>query len=255
MTESSGVIGPNTVFAVVVLFCRIGSCIMLAPGLSGSQAPMQIRILIAVAITLVMAPVLLAQPGLQSLGDEPLAMMRVIVMEAMVGGMIGFLGRLFFSALEALAVACANFLALTNPFGVEVDSNQIMPPLATLVVMGATTLIFVSDFHWEVLRGVAASYVAIPIRREFDPAFSLREIGAVLGQSFLAAVRVTSPFFLYAVVANFALALVNRVTPQIAIFFVGPPFIVAGGLMLLYFAIRSMLGQFMGDYAHWLSLG
>lgn len=255
MNDVSALLGPHAVFGTFVLFCRIGTCLMLAPGVSASQIPMQVRLFVAVAVTLALAPMLLGLVGLTKLSDDPLGITRIIVMEALIGGMIGFLGRIFFSALEALAIAVANFLALTNPFGVEVDANQAMPPLATMVVIGATTMVFVSDFHWEILRGLTASYQVLPISGEFDAGFSLRQIGGVLGQSFIVAVRVTSPFFLYSVIANFALALVNRVTPQIAIFFVGPPFIVAGGLALLYFAVKAVVGQFMAEFAAWLSLG
>ena len=35
------------------------------------------------------------------------------------------------------------------------------------------------------------------------------------------------------------MALVNRLTPQIAIFYVATPFVVAGGLVLLYFTIKT----------------
>jgi flagellar biosynthetic protein FliR len=254
-STASGIFGPNVIFATFVLFCRIGACLMLAPGVSSTQIPVPIRLWVAVAITLALAPILIDQPGLDHLGDDPLSMLRLIATETLIGAMIGVLGRLFFSALETLGVATANFLALVNPFGVELEINQFTPPLATLVVMAATALIFAGDFHWEILRGLVASYRAIPIRADFDPQYSLRQIGFVLGQSFVIAIRVASPFFLFSVIANFALALVNRVTPQIAIFFVGPPFILAGGLTLLYFAIRAELGEFMSGFANWLNWG
>jgi flagellar biosynthetic protein FliR len=248
-------VNPNVILATFVLFCRIGTCLMLAPGVSNSQIPTQIRLFIAVAITLSLAPLLLSRAPLQGLGDDPIAMMRMIVMESLIGAMIGAMGRLFFSALESLAVATANLLGLVNPFGVEVDPNQALPPLASAVTMAATAVIFAADFHWEIIRGLAASYDAIPILVDYDPDYSLRHIGLVLGQSFGVAIRVTSPFFLYAVIANFTLTLVNRVTPQIAVFYVAPPFIVSGGLILLYFVVKPSIGQFMASFAAWLTWG
>ena len=228
---------------------------MLAPGVSSAQIPMQIRLFVAVAITLSLTPLLLGQPQLQLLDDSPISILRLTATESLIGGMIGLLGRLFFSAIESLAVAAANLLGLVNPFGVEVDPNQSMPPLASAIAIAATALIFVTDLHWEILRGLVASYTAIPIQSDFDPQHALRQMGRVLGQSFLIAVRVTSPFFLYSVVVNFALTLINRVTPQIAIFFVAPPFIVSGGLLLLYFTVKAQIGEFMAGFARWLGWG
>ena len=111
-------LSPNVIFATFVLFCRIGSCLMLAPGVSSGQIPMQMRLFMAVAVTLALAPMLLDQPRLRDLGEDPLAMLRLIAMESLIGGMIGLLGRLFFSALETMSVAAANLLGLMNPFGV-----------------------------------------------------------------------------------------------------------------------------------------
>jgi flagellar biosynthetic protein FliR len=255
LTDALPGLSPNVILATFVLFCRIGCCLMLAPGVSNSQIPMQIRLFVAVAITLSLAPLLLGRPQLQSLGDDPISMLRMIVTEGLIGVMIGALGRLFFSALESLAVAAANMLGLVNPFGVQIDASENLPPLATVVTMTATALIFVSDFHWEIIRGLVASYDAIPILSDYDASYTLRHVGAVLGQSFGIAIRVTSPFFLYAVIANFSLTMINRVTPQIAIFYIAPPFIVSGGLLLLYFVIKPQIGEFMAGFASWLTWG
>lgn len=52
-------LGPETVLATFLLFCRIGACMMLIPGFSSDRVAMRIRLLMAVASTLAMAPMLL----------------------------------------------------------------------------------------------------------------------------------------------------------------------------------------------------
>ncbi len=255
MQGSVVALGSNAALGVFVLFCRIGGCLMIAPGVSNSQIPVQVRLYVAIAATLALSPVLLGQPALGHVGEDPLAMSRLVVMEGLIGAMIGTLGRAFFSALESLATMSANLLGLVNPFGVEIDAGQATPPMSTLVMLAATAILFASDFHWEILRGLVASYDAIPIHTDFDTAYTVRELGAVLGQSFLVAIRVASPFFIYSVIANFTLSLISRVAPQIQVFFVAPPFVVAGGLVLLYFVLRGELGQFMDAFASWLTWG
>ncbi len=242
--------GPSIVFAILLLFCRIGACLMIAPGIGNSQIPMQVRLFVVVGATLALAPMLLDHVRVGEL--DPIGMSRLVVCELLAGAVIGVLARLFFSALETLAFASATLLSLANPFGVEVDLLQQSPPLATLITLGATTMIFVADFHWQIVIALVDSYRAIPFGSAFDARRSLTEIGDVLGQSFLVAVRVASPFFLYSVIANFAMALVNRVTPQIAIFFIAPPFIVAGGIALLYLTIRGQIAEFIAAFSSWL---
>jgi flagellar biosynthetic protein FliR len=245
----------SAVLGTFILFCRIGGCLMIAPGLSGAQIPTQIRLLVAVAVTLALAPLLLGNVKIKYSDEDPLSLTRLIVMESLIGLMIGLLGRAFFSALESMSSAAAMFLGLTNPFGVELEAGQMTAPITTTVMFAATAILFAGDFHWEILRGLVASYKAIPMRTDFDAAYGVRQLADVLGQAFLVAVRVASPFFLYSVIANFTLALVNRVTPQISVFFVAPPFVAAGGLLVLYLVAKSEIEQFLAAFATWLSWG
>jgi flagellar biosynthetic protein FliR len=240
------------VFTVLLLFCRIGGCLMVAPGFSATQIPSQIRLFVAVGATLALAPLLIGQAKIGAL--EPIGMCRLIASELVAGVAFGLLARLFFAALETIAFAAATLLAISNPFGVEMERGQATPPLATLITLGATTLIFVTDVHWQIVIALVDSYHAIPFGSAFQPRRTLAEVGDVLGQSFFVATRVASPFFLYSVIVNFAMALVNRVTPQIAIFFIAPPFVIAGGLALLYFTIRAQVQGFVAAFSAWLNV-
>ncbi|HLW91744.1 MAG TPA: flagellar biosynthetic protein FliR [Roseiarcus sp.] len=251
----NGLFGPNVALGVFILFCRIGGCLMLAPGFSSFQIPVQVRLFVAVAATLTLAPLLLARLPLQSLGNDPILILRYVGTELLVGGSIGLLARLFILALETMAVASATTLGMANPFGVEVEPDEALPPLASLITLAATVLIFVTDLHWEVLRGLVASYSAIPASGAFDPGFSLRHISDVLVDSFRIALRICSPFIIYAIIVNLAISIINRLTPQIAIFYISAPFVIAGGLALLYITIESLLGEFMTGLAAWLISG
>ena len=238
------------IFSVFLLFCRIGGALMLAPGVSSTQIPMQIRLFVAIGATLALAPMLLTHVVL---GDpDPIGMAKLVVGEVLAGCLIGVLARLFFAGLETLAYASATFLGLANPFGIELQAAQALPPLATYLTLGATAMMFVADLHWQVVIALVDSYRIAPLGSAFDARRSLVEIGDTLGQAFVVAARVASPFFLYSVIVNFALALVNRVTPQIAIFFIAPPFIISGGLALLYFTVRGQIAEFTLAFSTWL---
>jgi flagellar biosynthetic protein FliR len=245
----------HIVMSTFLLLCRIGACLMIAPGVGNSQIPPQIRIFVVVAATFTLAPLLLDQVEAKVDDQDPIAMTWFIVMELLVGGLIGSLARLFFSALETLAFAGATMLGLANPFGVEIDQSQQLPPLATILTLVATAMIFVTDLHWQIVIGIVDSYRAIPFGAAFDARRGLVQVADVLGQSFLIAARIASPFFLYSVIVNFAMALINRVTPQIAIFFIAPPFIAGGGLALLYFTVRGQVAEFMAGFSGWLGSG
>jgi flagellar biosynthetic protein FliR len=246
---------PDLALGVFVAFCRVGGCLMLAPGFSSQQIPVQVRLFIALAATLALAPLVLDDVALHTLRDHPASILRLTAQESLIGAFIGLLARLFFMALETLAFGLAIMLGFSNPFGVSVESDQAMPPLATLVVLSATALVFFADLHWEALRGLAASYRVTPLGAPFNPQFALRHIVDILGEAFRIALRVASPFFIYAILANLAMSIINRLTPQVAVFYMATPFIIGGGVVLLYFTIRPLLDAFLLGFGGWLVSG
>jgi flagellar biosynthetic protein FliR len=252
---AGAILNPNVTLGTFILFCRIGACLMLMPGISSAQIPAQVRLFIALAVTLSLAPLLLDSAPLRSLSADPIPALRLIVFETAIGGLIGLLGRVFFLALETLVTGVSTMLGMANPFGIDLEPNQALPPLASFVSLSATALIFITDAHWEVLRGLVASYHAIPIGADFNAGYSLRQVASTLGDTFRIALRVCSPFFIYVIIVNLAMSLINRLTPQIAIFYMAMPFTIAGGLLLLYFSIKPLLGEFMSGFDAWLITG
>ena len=248
-------IDPNLVLGVFMTFCRVGACLMLAPGISSTQIPVQVRLFIALAATLSLAPLVLDGATLRSLRDDPVSILRLTMQESLTGALIGLLARMFFMALETLAFGMAIMLGFSNPFGVSVEPGEAMPPLASLIVLSATALVFFTDLHWEVLRGLAASYRVAPIGSPFNPQFALRHIAELLGETFRIALRVCSPFFIYAIIVNLAMSVINRLTPQVAVFYMSTPFIIGGGLLLLYFTIKPLIGEFLSGFEAWLVTG
>ncbi len=248
-------LAPKAALGAFVLFCRIGACLMMAPGFSNSQIPTQVRLFVALAVTLTLTPLLLERVPSAALGDDPILTFKVIAVESLVGGMIGFLARIFYLALEALVTGAATMLGFANPFGFQIEGDETMSPLATLISLAAVALLFAADLHWELLRGLVASYDVVPVGADFDARLALRQVADALGELFRLALRIASPYVIYALVVNLALALVNRLTPQIQIFFVSTPFVVAGGLMLLYFTIKPAIDAFLIGFGAWLHTG
>ncbi|MBZ0229267.1 MAG: flagellar biosynthetic protein FliR, partial [Bauldia sp.] len=97
-------IGPETVISVFAIFCRVGACLMIAPGFSAMQIPVRVRLYIALAASLALSPALL--PLLRGNIDGSLAsLLSLIFSELATGLLIGFVARVFFIALQAIGVA------------------------------------------------------------------------------------------------------------------------------------------------------
>lgn len=245
-------LGPDSVLLAFVLFCRIGGCLMLMPGFSSPRVPMQIRLLVAISVTLALAPLLL--PTLRAAVPQPDAGQLVVLVagETLTGALIGAMGRMFFLALQFMAVGVANFFGFGNLPGLPIEDSEPNPPLASIVTLTATVLFFTADLHWEVLRSLVQSYSVLPITAPMTMERGLPMLVDAISDAFFLALQISSPFIVYALIINMMFGLANKLTPQVPVYFISLPFVIAGGIMLFYFTIGEALRLFIDGFAGWL---
>ncbi|MEP9375445.1 flagellar biosynthetic protein FliR [Aquabacter sp. CN5-332] len=236
-----------------LIFCRIGACMMLMPGLSSSRLPVQVRLFFAIGLSLALLPVV--EPQIQSGGNPSTvpSLLWTIVTELGTGAFIGFLARIFFLALQALLAASSQIIGFTGLAGTVVDDGEQAPEIATLLTLVATALVFLSGLHWQLLRGLVDSYSQMPMGQFAGAARFLTAVVDQLGTTFILALRITSPFFIYSLIVNFAVGLTNKMVPQIPVYFISIPIVTAGGLLLLYFMVTEMLTDFLDAFGAWVT--
>ncbi|WP_295806225.1 flagellar biosynthetic protein FliR [uncultured Nitratireductor sp.] len=230
--------------AAFLAFCRIGGCFMLMPGLSSVRVPMQVRLFAAVAATLAMLAHLwdLITPHVS---DEPGPLFLLIASELAIGALIGLIARVYVLSLQFIGTSMAMFMGFGMAAGgTAIEEAEPQPPLTALISLSALMLLFVLDFHHLIIRALVVSYELAPIDSLFDPQSALTDITDTLSDAFFVMLRLGSPFLAYAILVNLAIGFINKLTPQIPIYFISLPFVIAGGIILLYFAIPSLLGLF-----------
>ena len=144
------------------------------------------------------------------------------------------------------------WLVLVNSIGAFLLLNTMLKNAAASRV---TTLFFVTDQHWEVLRGLVASYTAMPIEQPFATDFSLAQMADAMSEAFMLTMQISAPFIIYGISINFLFGVAAKLTPQIAIYFVSTPFVMTGGILLLYFVISDFMRLFMAGFMKWLTNG
>jgi flagellar biosynthetic protein FliR len=246
-------IGTETALATFVLFCRIGGCLMLMPGISSPRVPVQIRLFLAIAVTLAVTPLLLPSAETRLAGRPPHAIPGVIVGEIAIGALIGLAGRLYFAALEFMATSVAMYVGYGNIPGVPIEETEPLPAVATLLTTSATVLFFLTNQHTEVLRALLEVYAALPVAEALSVELGLTKLTRVLSDAFVLTLQITSPFLLYAILINMMFGLANKLVPQIPVFFISVPFVVAGGLLLLYLTLADVLRLFISGFSSWLA--
>lgn len=245
---------PEILLGIFLIFCRIGGCLMIAPGFSSSRIPMQVRLFIGLATSLALAPVLLEKVRAGITSQVPTAILVYIGSELLTGILIGLLGRVYFLALQTMLSAVAMALSFAMP-GTPIDEAEPLPPISSFIMMAATAVLFLSDLHWELFRGIIASYSRLPLGEGLGMRLSLTQLVDQIGVAFVLALRISSPFILYSVIVNLAVGLTNKLTPQIPVYFLATPFIMIGGLLIVYFAASDYILLFMEAFSTWLRDG
>ena len=249
------IVPPETILVVFLLFCRIGGCLMLMPGFSSSRVPVQVRLFVAVAVTLALTPLLLPTINSAVPNLTPPMVVRLIFSETLIGALIGLIGRLFYMALQFMASAAAMFAGFSGLPGTPIEDTEPLPPLATFITLTATVLLFATDQHWEVLRALLASYTVLPINEPLAAEFGLAKVADAFSSTFILALQISSPFIIYTLIINLMVGIANKLVPQIPVYFISMPFVLAGGLLLLYFTIGEALRLFMAGFIAWLTTG
>ncbi len=245
-------IGPDTVVSTFAIFCRVGACLMIAPGFSNSQVPVRIRLYLAIAVSLALSPMLMADVK-PLLADAAVpSLLAVLFGELARGLLIGFIARLLFMALQVITVGITQLIGLSAMPGASLPDEQA-PALANLFSITAATLMFVAGLHVQLIRGLVDSYVALPPGAGFAVNSALADIADKGGTAFLAALRIGAPFIAYSVLVNFAIGVTGKLAPQIPVFFIATPFVMLGGLFLLLFSLHDLLSYFVATFDSWLA--
>ncbi|MCA3554260.1 flagellar biosynthetic protein FliR [Aestuariivirga sp.] len=240
---------------LVLLFCRIGGCLLLAPGLSSPRVPVHVRLFVALAITAAVSPMIVPEIVSQTGSASPDRQIWLIMQETVIGALLGLLARCFLLALQFAATAISNFIGLAGIPGIPLEEADTGSPLATLVSTAAVTLIFAMGLHIELLKAVIDSYAVMPPGAPPGADALLSNLLQTLNETWLLALRLSGPFLLYGVIVNFALGMGNRFAQQISMYHATTGAVMLGGFLLFYLVWVDWAMIFAGAYRTWLVEG
>ena len=123
--------------------------------------------------------------------------------------------------------------------------------VATVLLMGAVTLIFVTDTHHLIIRALLSSYQVFPPGQIILGDLT-NQILKVASHSLYIGTAIAAPFFVMGVILNLGMGLANRMMPQLPVFFVAAPLLIGAGLLILAIATPAMLDYFLEQFQEWL---
>lgn len=243
LNQLVGHITGSNVTGFFLVLARITPMFILAPIFSSKMVPLRARGIIAVAITMGLAPV--AMHG-QHIPGQPLEVLGLIVKELLVGFVFAFAIAALFAAIQMAAaltdaIAGFSFAGMVDP----VNGNQggVLTTLYNLV--GLMMFIAIGGDAW-MLRGLARTFQLVPLTSSPRVAPMVGSAVASVGQIFTSALEVAAPAVLALIITDVAFGMVSRVVPQLNVFAVGFP-IKAGIALLIVAASLPFLGGWISD--------
>jgi len=241
MTEAEWLAAlPDMVFRAVLMLARIGAVVMLMPGLGEQEIPANIRLGLGLALVMVLYPVL--SPALPAAPDSVGEMLRLTLIEIVIGVWYGGLARLVTLAMNMAGQLFALLLGLSQmlvPDPAIGGQNAVTGRFFTLI---SVVLLLSSGLYALPLRALAESYAVLPVGQGFLAGPGAEAMAAAVGQSFIVALQLMAPFLLLSVVLNVAFGLLARIAPQVQIYFLVVPGQIVLGLLLLALLLPAMLG-------------
>jgi len=238
---------PANVFAAMLIFCRVGTAMMLLPGFGEFYVMQRFRLLLALLIALLLTPVL--APLLPPLPAGAGRLTVVIGSEIAIGLFIGMVARILLAALDIAGTVVS--------FQLGLSSAQIFNPMAastgtltsTLYGVLGVLLIFLSDLHHVLLRAMVDSYDVFK-PGELPPINDLSEmITRSVAGAFIVGMEMAAPFILLGTLFFIALGVVGRLAPQLQILFVTLPLQILGGMLALVFVLAAGMQWFLEAFA------
>ena len=236
-----------------LLFARIGAVLMLAPGFGESAIPVRFRLTIAFLATIALAPPLVntVPPQPDTLGG----VISLVVLELLIGGILGAVARIFMSAMAVAGQAIAMQTGLGFAMQLDPTVGQQGALLGAFLSLLAVVLVFSFGIHHWMLEAAADSYGLFPIGTFPLIGDTAQYAVTALAESFRLGIQIAAPAIAFALIFNLALGLVNRLIPQIQIFFVALPSSILLGLTIVALGMGAGMISWLEGFDNFLRMG
>ena len=238
---------PATLFAVLLVFVRIGTALSTLPGFGEAYVTPRARLILAMAVALLVTP--LVSETLPGEPDQASVLLALLAGEFFIGLFIGTLARVFMSALITGGMVMAYMSTMANALVNDPASQQQGSIIGAFLNITALVAIFGLNLHHVMLAAVVDSYVVFPAGVAPPVGDFAQLMSQTVARSFLVAMKLAAPFVVAGLVLYLGIGLLSRLMPQVQIFFAAMPLQIIKGIWLLMISLPVIIGYFTGQFA------
>lgn len=224
-------------------FVRIGAALMASPFFGASSiVPRRIRLMLALAITVIIVPMLPATEFVEPVSSEGFLL---LLQQILLGVAMGFLLRIAFEALSmgGMSIALPMGLGFANMID-PVNGIQV-PVISTFFTILGTLLFLSMNAHLILLQVLVDSFTSLPVSTTGLNSNSILKIALWGGQIFMGGIMIALPAIMIITLINITFGVMTKSAPQLNIFAVGFPTTMAAGFLVIFLTLPNLLPQFM----------
>ncbi|MDI3468283.1 MAG: Flagellar biosynthesis protein FliR [Pseudolabrys sp.] len=242
---------PALAAAFLLVFARVGTMVMLLPGIGEATMPTRVRLSIALVLAVILLPLHRAayHIDLQAIGP----VLQMLFEEIVIGGLLGLTARLAISALQVAGTVIAQQLGLGFVTAVDPTQNEQGVLIGNFLAMLGITLIFATDLHLLIIEALNDSYTLFEPGEMPMVGDMAHLVTQTIAMAFKIGIQLSAPFLVFGLLFNLGLGVLSRLMPQMQVFFVGLPLTIMIGLLLLVIVLGAMMGLFTGYVENILS--
>ena len=222
-------------------FVRIGACLMVAPMFGASFVPARMRLVMAGAITLLVAP-MLPQPQVAMFSMQGVI---ITVQQLLIGVAIGFVLQIVFDSLAMGGQLLANTMGLSFAFNVDPLRGTGSPVVGQFYTLVATLTFLALNGHIAIVQALTDGFVTLPVSADGLNPQGFWQIAAWGTQLFRGALMVALPGVTALLIVNLAFGVVSRAAPSLNLFAIGFPVTLFAGLAIIWAGLPAMQSSFV----------
>ncbi|MFP4097585.1 MAG: flagellar biosynthetic protein FliR [Alphaproteobacteria bacterium] len=234
------------VLAFMLTFMRIGTAAMIMPGIGDSFINARVRLHIALALSLVLTPLVMVY--IPSPVPPTIALIQLIVMEMIIGLMIGTVARIFIVALDTAGMVISAQSGLANAQVFNPTQATQGSLIGSLLSMVGAVLVFAANLHHLLIMGLIESYQMFPMGTIPDFGSMAELIARAVSASFSIGVKLAAPFIVLTLLIYTGMGVLTRLMPQVQVFLIAVPAQILLALILLGLVIAALFSVWLQDY-------
>lgn len=238
----------SQLFVFMLIFCRTGAAIMLLPGFGEQYVAPRIRLMIALAFSLALAPVI---QGMPPVPDTTLELIRIIALEILIGLFLGTIARMLIGAVHVagITIAYQSSLSASITTGINQYSGQDSS-IGNFLGMTAVVLIFATNLHHLMLRSLSDSYTLF-LPGVMPPLHDMANvITHTLSDIFRMGIQLAAPNIVIGLILYLGAGILARLMPNIQIFFILLPPQLLLSFFIIMITISSIMLWYLDFFEH-----